>query len=150
MGDHERERMEAVLIGAPDVEIVVLEVRICAAQRASDVQALDALLSTNLLFTGPDGQLISKMDDIAAHRSGRLCFRALEPQALRVRRVNDGMAVAALRARLVIDVEEAWIDGVFCYTRVWAREEDGNWRVVAGHVSAASTAATTRSESPAA
>ena len=42
----------------------------------------------------------------------------------------------ALRARLAVEVAGALVGGVFRYTRVWAREDGGAWRVVGGHVSA--------------
>ncbi len=145
----ERERMEEVLVGPADAEIVALEARIRAAHRAADVPALDALVSADLLFTGPDERLVTKAEDLAAHRAGFVCFRVHEPEELRVRRVGDGMAVSALLARLVIDVGATRVEGVFRYTRVWAREADGDWRVVGGHVSAVPSVVTASSESSA-
>jgi ketosteroid isomerase-like protein len=43
--------------------------------------------------------------------------------------------VAALRARLEVEVAGTLMRGTYRYTRVWARERGGAWRVVAGHVS---------------
>jgi ketosteroid isomerase-like protein len=43
--------------------------------------------------------------------------------------------VAALRARLAVEVAGALVRGTYRYTRVWAREGGGAWRVVGGHVS---------------
>jgi hypothetical protein len=77
--------MDTVLVGPPDAEIVALESRLRAAQLAADVAALDALIADELLFTGPDGELGTKGQDL--------------------------------------------------YTRVWAREAGGPWRVAGGHVS---------------
>lgn len=127
--------MDAVLVGAPDPDIVVLEARLRDAQLAADVAALDALLADALLFTGPDGQLGTKAQDLAAHGSGAVRFRAHEPEELRVRRVGDDVAVSALRAHLAVEVGGTLIRGTYRYTRVWAREGGGSWRVVGGHVS---------------
>lgn len=127
--------MQAALLGAPDPEIVALEERLRAAQLAADVEALDSLISNALLFTGPDGQLATKADDLAAHRSGAVRFRAHEPEELRVRRIGADVAVAALRARLAVEVAGTRVEGTWRYTRVWAREDDGQWRVTGGHVS---------------
>ena len=120
---------------AADAEIVALERRLRAAQLAADVAALDALIADALLFTGPDGRLATKAQDLEAHRSGAVRFRAHEPEELRVRRVGADVAVTSLRARLAVEVAGALVQGVYRYTRVWAREDGGPWRVVGGHVS---------------
>jgi ketosteroid isomerase-like protein len=128
--------MRAALVGPADDEIVALESRLRAAQLAADVAALDALIADELLFTGPDGTLGTKAQDLAAHGSGAVRFRAHEPEELRVRRVGANVAVTALRARLVVEVGGASVGGTYRYTRVWARENGDDWRVVGGHVSA--------------
>ena len=126
--------MAALLAGPPDPEIVECEARIRAAQLDADVAALDALIADALLFTGPDGQLGTKAQDLEAHGSGVVRFRAHEPEELRIRRVGADVAVSSLRARLAVEVAGTLHRGTFRYTRVWARE-GGAWRVVGGHVS---------------
>src|SRR5690606_24042503 len=123
-------------VDGADPEIVELEARLRAAQLAADVNALDALIDEELLFTGPDGQLATKAQDLAAHASGAVRFLAHEPEELRVRRVGPDVAIAALRTRLSVRVLGAELRETSRYTRVWARQIDGRWRVVAGHVSA--------------
>lgn len=130
--------MHAVLAGEADpgiAEIVTREAELRAAQLAADVAALDGLIAEELLFTGPDGRLGTKAQDLEAHGSGAVRFRRHEPEELRVRRVGANVAVSALRARLAVEVGEMVHEGTFRYTRVWAREPDGTWRVVGGHVS---------------
>jgi ketosteroid isomerase-like protein len=127
--------MNAVLVGEPDAEIVALESDLRAAQLAADVNALDRLIADELLFTGPDGSVGTKEHDLAAHRSGVVRFRAHEPEELRIRRVGTDVAVTALRARLAVEVGGELTRGTYCYTRVWARDGAGEWRVVGGHVS---------------
>ena len=126
-----------VLVGAPDPEIVELEARLRAAQLAADVAALDALIAEDLLFVGPDGRLATKSQDLEAHATGVVRFREHVPEELRVRRVGAGVALTSLRARLAVEVAGALNRGTYQYTRVWALDEAGNWRVVGGHVSAA-------------
>ncbi len=127
--------MESALFRTADPEIAALEARIRRAQLDADVPALDSLIADELLFTGPDGQLATKAQDLDAHRSGVVRFRLHEPEELRVRRVGNDVAVSALRARLVVEVAGTVVSGTYRYTRVWAREGGGAWRVVAGHVS---------------
>jgi ketosteroid isomerase-like protein len=116
-------------------EIAALEERLRAAQLAADVAELDALIADELLFAGPDGELATKAQDLDAHRSGAVRFRYHEPQELRVREVGRDVAVASLRARLGVEVQGRLVEGTYRYTRVWAREAGGRWRVVAGQVS---------------
>ena len=136
MQQTDRIPLATVLLGEPDPEIVELEARLRAAQLAADVAALDALIAEDLLFTGPDGSLGTKEEDLAAHRSGAVRVREHVPEELRVRRVGANVALTALRARLMAEVEGVAVRGTYRYTRVWAREGGGSWRVVGGHVSA--------------
>ncbi|WP_310570587.1 nuclear transport factor 2 family protein [Gemmatimonas sp.] len=135
MNELELDLMTSVLSGPADPEMVMLEARLRRAQLDADVPTLDALIADALLFTGPDGQLGTKQQDLSAHAAGVVRFRRHEPEELQVRRVGDDVAVIALRAGLTVDVGGAPVSGTFRYTRVWAREPDGVWRVVGGHVS---------------
>src|SRR5215472_1660977 len=128
--------LNAALVGAPDPEIVELETRLRAAQLAADVAALDELVGDDLLFVGPDGRLATKSKDLEAHATGAVRFREHVPEELRVRRVGPSVAVTSLRTRLAVDVAGRLDRGTYHYTRVWARDEAAEWRVVAGHVSA--------------
>jgi len=128
--------LRAVLVGPDDPEIVELEAEIRAAQLAADVTALDRLIADELLFTGPDGKLGTKAEDLALHRSGAVRIREHQPLELRVRRIGPDVAIAALCARLAVEVGGSMVRGTFRYTRVWAREQ-GVWRVAGGHVGAA-------------
>jgi ketosteroid isomerase-like protein len=127
--------MASALVGAADPEIVALEARLRVAQLDANVAALDSLIADELLFTGPDGQLATKSQDLAAHRSGAVRFRSHDPVELHIRRVNADVAVTALRARLAVEVAGTLARGTYRYTRVWARERGGSWRVIGGHVS---------------
>ena len=117
-------------------EIAALEARLRDAQLAGDLAELDALIGDDLLFAGPDGQLATKAQDLEAHRAGVLRFRRHEREELRVRAVRADVAVASLRANLAVEVHGKLMEGTYRYTRVWARQSDGRWRVVAGQVAA--------------
>jgi ketosteroid isomerase-like protein len=135
MSDLDTTALQRVLVGNADEEIVRLETRMRNAQLDADITALDELISDNLLFTGPDGQLGTKAQDIEAYRSGTVRFIGHVPEELRIRRVGENVAISSLRAQLTVDAAGIVSRGVYRYTRVWAREEDGVWRVVGGHVS---------------
>jgi ketosteroid isomerase-like protein len=126
---------DAVVLGDSDPEIAGLEDRLRSAQLSADVAELDRLITDELLFAGPDGQLATKAQDLDAHRAGIVKFRAHESEELRVRRIGSDVAIATLRARLAVEVAGKLSRGTYRYTRVWAREDGKNWRVVGGHVS---------------
>ena len=115
-----------------------LEAQLRAAQLKSDVHALDRLIDDTLLFTGPDGSLATKADDLALHRSGAVRFTTHEPSDLQWLSVTDDVAVVALRTRLAGSIHGQTFSGDYRYTRVWARRGN-SWRIVAGHVSEVAT-----------
>jgi hypothetical protein len=98
------------------------------------VHALEDLIDDALVFTGPDGNIYSKADDLAAHRSGAIRITRLEPSDEHVQRF-DGIAVVNVRMEMAGTFNGAPFAGSFRYLRVWCRRPDG-WRVVAGQVSA--------------
>lgn len=112
--------IEAVLVGEADPGIVVLEGKLREAQLCADVATLDELIAAELLFTGPDGRLATKAQDLAAHASGAVRFREHQPGELRVRAVGDEVRVVGLLARLVVEVGGTPVSGTFRYTRVSA------------------------------
>ena len=135
MSDTDLDAMQSVVVGPIDPAIVAAEARLRRAQLAADVAALDALIADELLFTGPGGALGTKAEDLAAHGSGAVRFREHLPEELRARAVGPAAVVTALRARLAVEVGGRVVRGTYRYTRVWAREGGGPWRVVGGHVS---------------
>jgi ketosteroid isomerase-like protein len=135
MKDIDTTALDQVLVGSADPEIVMLEARIRAAQLSADLTALQDLISDNLLFAGPDGQLGTKAQDMEAYRSGVVKFLAHVPEELHIRRVGADVAITSLRAQLTVNVAGNLSHGTYRYTRVWAREGDSSWRVTGGHVS---------------
>jgi ketosteroid isomerase-like protein len=139
MNELDTAAFDQAVTGMADQEIVILEARIRAAQLSADLTALEDLISDDLLFTGPDGQLGTKAQDIEAYRSGTVRFVAHVPEELRIRRVSADVAISSLRAQLTVNVAGNLSRGTYRYTRVWAREDDRAWRVVGGHVSLVSS-----------
>jgi Domain of unknown function (DUF4440) len=134
MRDQDLACMQSVVIGAVPQEIVVAEARLRSAQLTADVSVLDELIADELLFTGPDGQLGTKAADLASHGTGALRVRQHDPEDLSGRSVDDRVVITSLRTRMQVEVGGRVVAGVYRYTRVWAREGEQPWRVVAGHV----------------
>ncbi len=109
------------------------EAALRAAMLANDVEALDALLDDDLVFTVPTGQVISKADDLAAHRAKLLRLDRLDVQETRACAIGE-MILTPTKAILAGHFDGTAFDGEFAYTRLWRRSRAG-WRVVAGHAS---------------
>jgi len=115
-------------------ELRAAERRLQAAQLASDVDALDALVDERLIFTGPDGLLYDKQDDLRVHRTGAQRMTRVDEEDLQVLVVGSTGVTWFLGT-----LEGTTPDGPFAarvrYTRTWVHE-GGAWRLVAAHVSA--------------
>jgi hypothetical protein len=113
-----------------EVSLRAAEDALQRAQLTSDADALDRLLHPDLTFVGPDGALTGKADDLEVHRTGAIRIDRSEPEDLVVR-INDGVGVTVLTARLKGSYEGQEFDGRMRYTRTWALSEEHGWRVVA-------------------
>lgn len=118
----------------PEASLSDCEAALRRAQLASDVRELDRLVDDALVFTGPNGAVYGKQDDLDAHRRGLVRIARLEPSEERIQRFGH-IAVVSVRMEMSGTFEGAPFAGPFRYTRVWRAHPDG-WRVVAGHVSA--------------
>ena len=111
-----------------------VETALRQAQLTGDVTVLEQLIDDELVFTGPDGAIYSKRDDLDAHRDGTIRITRLEPSEERVQLFGD-IAVVSVRMEMTVVFRGEPFAGPYRYTRVWCRRPDG-WRVVAGHVGA--------------
>ena len=117
-----------------DASLRACEAALRQAQLASDVAVLDQLVDDALTFTGPDGAVYGKQDDLDAHRRGMVRITRLEPSEERIQRFGS-IAVVSVRMEMSGTFQGATFAGPFRYTRVWCARPEG-WRIVAGHVSA--------------
>jgi ketosteroid isomerase-like protein len=117
-----------------DESLRACEAALRQAQLDGDVRALDRLVDDSLIFTGPNGAVYGKQDDLDGHRRGIIRITRLEPSEERIHRFGD-IAVVSVRMEMSGTFEGKAFAGPFRYTRVWRANDDG-WRIVAGHVSA--------------
>ncbi len=106
------------------------------AMRASDLEALDALIADELTFSLPDGATIGKQDDLESHRTGATRFDRLTELSRSSSEYDDG-GTTETTVEAIIGWNGDRIEAALTYTRSW-RIIDGRWQVVSG--SAAPTA----------
>ena len=122
--------------GPSEAEVLVAERSLQAAMLASDADELERLLHPDLLAVGPDGRLVDRAADLAAHRSGVFEISALDEEDVRIVVAGDtAVTFVVLRIRGTIAGCDA--SGRMRYTRTWTRDPDG-WRVLAAHIAPAS------------
>jgi hypothetical protein len=123
-------------VTAPTSALLEAERRLQAAQLAADADTLDRLLDDRLVFTGPDGRLYTKQDDLEIQRGGRQ----------RLTRVDAEEVTALVDGSVGVTWFLGTVAGVFLgeefsqrvrYTRTWVRSDEHGWRVLAAHVSPA-------------
>jgi ketosteroid isomerase-like protein len=108
------------------------ERRLQAAQLASDVDALDGLIDDAAPFTGPDGSVLSKQDDLHAHASGYQVMSRVAEEDLRV------LVTASTGVTLFLGTLEGTFGGErlaarMRYTRTWTYDDRAGWKVIAAH-----------------
>ncbi|WFE39299.1 nuclear transport factor 2 family protein [Micromonospora sp. WMMD998] len=108
------------------------ERRLQRAQLSSDVAELDRLLDDRLVFTGPDGALYSKQDDLRVHRSGQQTMTRVDEEDLAVL-VVGGTGVTWFLGTLEGTLSGEPFVARVRYTRTWILDDEG-WRLVASHV----------------
>ncbi len=121
-------------VGLPDDTLRAAGAALRHAQFSNDTDALDRLLDDTLVFTGPDGAVHGKADDLHAHRERWLRLTRLDPSEEHIQRFGH-IAVVSVRMEMVGSFKGIPFAGPYRYTRVWCARPDG-WRIVAGHVSA--------------
>ena len=121
-------------LSTTDEALLACEAALRRAQLSGDVAELDRLIDDELVFTGPDGGLYSKADDLDAHRTGMVRITRLDASDERIQRFGD-VAVVSVRMEMSGTFRDEPFSGPFRYTRIWCARPDG-WRIVAGHVSA--------------
>jgi len=108
------------------------ERRLQAAQLVSDVDALDSLIEDTALFTGPDGSVLSKQDDLQAHASRFQVMSRVDEEDLRVL-VTGRTGVTWFLGTLEGTFGGQRLAARMRYTRTWAHDDQAGWRVVAAH-----------------
>lgn len=127
--------MEPSTNTSSETEIVACEARLRQAMLRSEVEQLDRLLAPELIFTNHLGQLMTKQDDLAAHRSRTLNIESLVPSEETIR-VFGEVAIVSVRVEIVGTYAGVASETDLRFTRVWRRSSSAAWQVVAAHSSA--------------
>ena len=76
--------------------INVLEEQLKTAMLNSDVSVLNQLIADDLIFTSHHGQIMSKQDDLDAHKSGFVKINSIDQSEQRIHLHDDTAIVSVL------------------------------------------------------
>lgn len=116
---------------ASDAETEVREVekRRLEALVRNDLETLDQILSSDLTYTHSNGRVETKEEFLESLRSGRVRYRGMDPQDVRIR-VYDGTGILTGEAGVRITVQGEDREFALRFTLVYVRR-DGRWQKVA-------------------
>ena len=118
----------------PSKEIQECEERLKEAMLQSNVSELNELLADDLMFTNHLGQIMTKQDDIEAHRSKELKINELVLTEQKIK-TNNNMAVVTVKAHIKGSFNGVTSESDFRFTRVWSKTQNEIWEITAGHSS---------------
>ena len=117
-------------------EIVIQEneERLKIAMLQSDVSVLDELLADDLIFTNHLGHIVTKQDDLEAHKSKIININEITLAEQEVR-IYKTVAIVTVKAHIkgMYNLQES--DNIFRFTRVWCKTSTNVWQIIIGHSS---------------
>ena len=114
-------------------KIAELENELIQAMRDSDVETLDRLLADDLVFTNHLGQLVTKQQDLQAHKNHDVSIDSITSRNQDVIMLGNS-AVVVTELEITGSYQGREASGRFRFTRVWLNHF-GTWQVVVAHSS---------------
>ena len=132
----EKELVPVLDVKKMEEELFQAELLLRTAMMESNVEMLDELIHDDLFFTNHVGQIMTKEDDLKAHRAKMVTIDDIQLSDVRVRCNHTDVGVVTVAAK---------IDGSFMgnpfhdqlrFTRIWSKDENtGKWQILVGHSS---------------
>jgi ketosteroid isomerase-like protein len=100
-----------------------------SALLTSDTKAMNALLADDYMAITPSGTLQTRDDTLENLRSGKVHFTLLDITDRKVR-FYGSTAVVTSQANIQATTPDGPVTGHYWYTRVYARNAQGQWKIV--------------------
>lgn len=111
-------------------EILAKEEELRQAMIKADISRLEKLIHDKLIFHIPGGMIVSKEMDLENYRSRKMRVYKLIILTQKVEVYGDA-AVVSVEVEMEGNFDAHDFEGRFRFLRVW-KQEEGNWKVVAG------------------
>lgn len=99
------------------------------AELTSNIKAMDALLAADYMAITPAGTLQSRDEALENLRSGKVRFTTIDVSDRKVR-IYGSTAVVTSQANVLATTPDGEVSGSYWYTRVYARNAQGQWKIV--------------------
>lgn len=115
-------------------EIQKCEEQLKEAMLQSNISVLDTLLADDLIFINHLGQIMTKHDDIEAHKSKSYIINEITLSEQKIK-IFENIAIVTVKAHIIgrYNGKESMND--FRFTRVWKKTSNNKWKITAGHSS---------------
>jgi len=100
----------------------------------SDISELDKLLAVDLIFTNHLGHMLTKQDDIEAHKSKTLKINDIILTEQKIKLYED-IAIVTVKANIIGSFNGENSENNFRFTRIWSKKSNDTWQISAGHSS---------------
>lgn len=112
--------------------IIKLEEELRLAMLHNDVKKLDELIDDSLVFTTPNGGVVTKQMDLDAHRAKIQTMTSMSASE-QIIQTYESCAVVSVKMEIEGMYNETSISGSYRYLRVWSKIND-RYKVIAGSV----------------
>jgi len=114
-------------------EVLKVEQEQDQAVAASDIKTLDRIWADNLVYTAPNGELLTKAQHLAEFQSGIRKFETMKHDDFNVRVYGDSVVVLTGRSTSMLLYNGEVSEGPRRFTNVFVKM-DGRWQLVSHHV----------------
>lgn len=117
-----------------EMQIKKCEEQLRQAMLHSDIPALDKLLADDLTFTNHLGQLMTKQNDLDAHKSKILDINKISFSDQKIK-IYECIAIVTVQAHITGSFDGEESENNFRFTRVWSKTSNKEWQIIIGHSS---------------
>jgi len=115
-----------------EADIQACEKQLETAMLNSDVEQLDSLLSSDLIFTNHFGHIVTKEDDLKAHSSGVLKIEKMDISDQKIKMIEN-IGIVTVQAKILGSFAGESSENIFRFTRIWNKATHNTWQVIAAH-----------------
>ena len=106
------------------------EEKLLKAFKECNVEEIEKLIHDDLIFNGPDGQVLTKEKDLEVYKSGNAVFKELACIKRKINIFNDTAVVSTVIQLKGIFMGNS-LESKARFLRVW-NQFDGSWKVIGG------------------
>jgi ketosteroid isomerase-like protein len=114
-------------------EVLMVEEEQDQAVAKSDIQTLERIWADNLVYTAPNGELLTKAQHLAEFKSGIRKFESMKHDDFNVRVYGKTVVVLTGRSTSMLRYNGEVSEGPRRFTNLFVKK-DGRWQLVSHHV----------------